>query len=107
MPLSQQMSGATYPGKLYQSFGGVGYNIANCMSRLGSKPLFVSAIGNDIHASSLLSYSTHMVNAGHITHFGIIQIFSSFCMCTLPMKFNIYKQATYPVTSFEDICAPA
>ncbi|PVD31867.1 hypothetical protein C0Q70_07291 [Pomacea canaliculata] len=61
-----KMSGATYPGKLYQSFGGVGYNIANCMSRLGSKPLFVSAIGNDIHASSLLSYSTHMDMSGVI-----------------------------------------
>ncbi len=30
-----------------QSFGGVGRNIAECMSRLGTPPLFLSAVGCD------------------------------------------------------------
>ena len=57
------MSGATYAGKIYQSFGGVGRNIADCMSRLGNAPLFVSALGDDVHASALISNCSHMVLA--------------------------------------------
>ena len=37
----------TNPGSITSSFGGVGRNIAECMSRLGSPPLFLSAIGKD------------------------------------------------------------
>ena len=58
-----QMSGATYVGKIYQSFGGVGRNVADCMSRLGKAPLFVSALGDDVHAMSLFNNCGHMVNS--------------------------------------------
>ncbi|XP_066580343.1 uncharacterized protein LOC136771750 isoform X2 [Amia ocellicauda] len=52
--------GQTNPGSVYQSFGGVGRNIADCLTRLGEHPLFISAIGNDTHADSVLSYCRHM-----------------------------------------------
>ncbi|XP_066580345.1 uncharacterized protein LOC136771750 isoform X4 [Amia ocellicauda] len=54
--------GQTNPGSVYQSFGGVGRNIADCLTRLGEHPLFISAIGNDTHADSVLSYCRHMVS---------------------------------------------
>ncbi|XP_076437784.1 LOW QUALITY PROTEIN: uncharacterized protein LOC143276974 [Babylonia areolata] len=53
-------NGATYVGKVYQSFGGVARNVADCLSRLGYPPLFVSAVGDDVHASGFLSHCSHM-----------------------------------------------
>ncbi|XP_070209604.1 uncharacterized protein [Littorina saxatilis] len=55
-----KMYGATYPGKIYQSFGGVGRNVADCMSRLGNPPFFVSALGDDVHATALFNNCSHM-----------------------------------------------
>jgi len=44
-----------------QSFGGVGRNIADCLSRLGAQPLFISALGDDKLADTLLTACSHMV----------------------------------------------
>ncbi|TRY56109.1 hypothetical protein DNTS_015242 [Danionella cerebrum] len=52
--------GQTNPGVVCQSFGGVGRNIADCLSRLGCKPLFISAIGKDSHSEAVLNYCKHM-----------------------------------------------
>uniref|UniRef100_A0A8C9S3N5 Zgc:136858 n=1 Tax=Scleropages formosus TaxID=113540 RepID=A0A8C9S3N5_SCLFO len=52
--------GQTNPGSVFQSFGGVGRNIADCLSRLGEVPLFISAIGSDFHSDAVLSYCAHM-----------------------------------------------
>ncbi|MFT7796753.1 pseudouridine-metabolizing bifunctional protein C1861.05-like [Arapaima gigas] len=52
--------GQTNPGSVVQSFGGVGRNIADCLSRLGEVPLFISAIGTDFHSNAILSYCAHM-----------------------------------------------
>ncbi|XP_072519956.1 uncharacterized protein [Salminus brasiliensis] len=52
--------GQTNPGSVCQSFGGVGRNIADCLSRLGHKPLFISAIGTDSHSDAVLNYCKHM-----------------------------------------------
>ncbi|XP_036424228.1 pseudouridine-metabolizing bifunctional protein C1861.05 isoform X2 [Colossoma macropomum] len=52
--------GQTNPGNVCQSFGGVGRNIADCLSRLGHKPLFISAIGTDSHSDAVLNYCKHM-----------------------------------------------
>ncbi|XP_064652421.1 uncharacterized protein LOC135503064 [Lineus longissimus] len=58
-------NGATYPGEVRQSYGGVGRNIADCMSRLGHPPLFISAVGKDMHAGLLLKHcSSHMDLSG-------------------------------------------
>ena len=54
-------NGGTYPGRVQQSFGGVGRNIADCLTRLGTEPLFVSAVGGDTHAENLLHSCKHMV----------------------------------------------
>ncbi|XP_066505362.1 uncharacterized protein zgc:136858 isoform X3 [Hoplias malabaricus] len=52
--------GQTNPGSVHQAFGGVGRNIADCLSRLGHKPLFISAIGTDFHSDAVLNYCKHM-----------------------------------------------
>uniref|UniRef100_A0A3Q3QNX8 Carbohydrate kinase PfkB domain-containing protein n=1 Tax=Monopterus albus TaxID=43700 RepID=A0A3Q3QNX8_MONAL len=52
--------GQTNPGSVCQSFGGVGRNIADCLSRLGHRPLFVSATGADSHSDAVLNYCKHM-----------------------------------------------
>ncbi|KAI7811979.1 uncharacterized protein zgc:136858 [Triplophysa rosa] len=52
--------GQTNPGSVCQSFGGVGRNIADCLSRLGHKPLFISATGKDSHSEAVLNYCKHM-----------------------------------------------
>ncbi|KAK3535667.1 hypothetical protein QTP70_019733 [Hemibagrus guttatus] len=58
--------GQTNPGSVCQSFGGVGRNIADCLSRLGQTVLFISAIGADSHSDAVLNYCKHMfhVNLG-------------------------------------------
>ncbi|XP_063303670.1 uncharacterized protein LOC134602585 isoform X2 [Pelobates fuscus] len=57
---SRPFGGQTNPGQVHQSFGGVGRNLADCLSRLGEKPLFISALGQDEHAESLIQYCGHM-----------------------------------------------
>ena len=37
----------TNPGSLVHTFGGVARNVAECMTRLGTPPFFISAVGND------------------------------------------------------------
>lgn len=54
----------TTPGTVYQSFGGVGRNLADCLTHLDMDPLFISAIGMDMHAESVLRYCSHMDMAG-------------------------------------------
>ncbi|XP_064894412.1 uncharacterized protein LOC102089100 isoform X4 [Columba livia] len=52
--------GQTNAGRVRRTFGGVGRNLADCLSRLGLTPLFLSAIGKDEHSESLLNYCHHM-----------------------------------------------
>ncbi|XP_061578464.1 uncharacterized protein zgc:136858 [Cololabis saira] len=56
--------GQTNPGNVCQSFGGVGRNIADCLSRLGRKPLFISATGADENGDAVISYCKHMNTRG-------------------------------------------
>ncbi|NXD08907.1 YOW5 protein, partial [Nothocercus nigrocapillus] len=52
--------GQTNAGRVRRSFGGVGRNLADCLSRLGLTPLFLSAMGKDEHSESILHYCHHM-----------------------------------------------
>ncbi|XP_033120671.1 pseudouridine-metabolizing bifunctional protein C1861.05-like [Anneissia japonica] len=52
--------GTTNPGSIQQGVGGVGRNIADCLSRLDVDPLFISVVGDDIEGQSLMSQSNHM-----------------------------------------------
>uniref|UniRef100_A0A8B9IVI4 Carbohydrate kinase PfkB domain-containing protein n=1 Tax=Amazona collaria TaxID=241587 RepID=A0A8B9IVI4_9PSIT len=52
--------GQTNAGRVRQTFGGVGRNLADCLSRLGQTPLFLSAVGKDEHSESVLRYCHHM-----------------------------------------------
>ncbi|XP_059916430.1 uncharacterized protein zgc:136858 [Gadus macrocephalus] len=56
--------GQTNPGNVCQSFGGVGRNIADILSRLGCRVLFISAIGSDSHSHAVLNYCQHMNTSG-------------------------------------------
>ncbi|CAK6950857.1 uncharacterized protein zgc:136858 isoform X2 [Scomber scombrus] len=56
--------GQTNAGSVCQSFGGVGRNIADSLSRLGHKPLFISATGADSHSDAVLNYCKHMNTSG-------------------------------------------
>ncbi len=53
----------TNPGSLLQTYGGVGRNIAECMSRLDSHPFFISSVGKDANGQTLLN---------HLTKIGIV-----------------------------------
>lgn len=50
----QMILGTSNPGKIYRSDGGVGRNIAETLGRLGTKPLFYTAVGNDELGRGLL-----------------------------------------------------
>eukprot|EP00105_Crassostrea_gigas_P002134 XP_011414561.1 PREDICTED: pseudouridine-metabolizing bifunctional protein C1861.05 [Crassostrea gigas] len=55
-----QSNGATYPGGVAQSFGGVGRNLADGLSHLGVNAFFISAIGKDSHRAGFKAYCHHM-----------------------------------------------
>ena len=46
----------TNPGSLVHSFGGVARNVAECMTRLGTPPFFISAVGNDQNGKLITQY---------------------------------------------------
>ncbi|XP_060632823.2 uncharacterized protein [Anolis sagrei] len=52
--------GQTNPSTVRQSFGGVGRNLADCLSRLGKTPFFISVMGKDEHSESVMRYCRHM-----------------------------------------------
>ncbi|OXB69350.1 hypothetical protein ASZ78_015750, partial [Callipepla squamata] len=52
--------GQTNAGRVRRTFGGVGRNLADCLSRLGLTPLLLSAVGKDEHSESVLHYCHHM-----------------------------------------------
>ncbi|XP_034390908.1 pseudouridine-metabolizing bifunctional protein C1861.05 [Cyclopterus lumpus] len=56
--------GQTNPGSVCQSFGGVGRNIADSLSRLGRSALLISATGADSHSETVLNYCKHMNTSG-------------------------------------------
>ncbi|XP_060891745.1 uncharacterized protein zgc:136858 [Labrus mixtus] len=56
--------GQTNPGSVCQSFGGVGRNIADSLSRLGCRPLLISATGADSHSDAVFNYCKHMNISG-------------------------------------------
>ena len=56
-----QLSSQTYSGTVRQSYGGVGRNIADCLSRLGLVPLFISIVGHDVAGRAFIEQFRHMV----------------------------------------------
>ncbi|XP_037834240.1 pseudouridine-metabolizing bifunctional protein C1861.05 isoform X2 [Kryptolebias marmoratus] len=56
--------GQLNPGSVCQTFGGVGRNIADSLSRLGHQPLLVSATGDDANSDVVLNYCKHMNTSG-------------------------------------------
>ncbi|XP_078466773.1 uncharacterized protein LOC144730092 [Lampetra planeri] len=59
-----QFGGQTNYGSVRQSFGGVGRNLADGLARLGTNPLFISAVGEDALARTLISNISHMDTSG-------------------------------------------
>ncbi|XP_061629820.1 uncharacterized protein zgc:136858 isoform X6 [Phyllopteryx taeniolatus] len=56
--------GQTNPGTFCQSYGGVGRNIAECLSRLGHQPMFISVTGADSQSDAVFNYCKHMDTSG-------------------------------------------
>ncbi|KAF5196802.1 pfkB-like carbohydrate kinase family protein [Thalictrum thalictroides] len=46
----------TTPGKVHYVAGGVARNIAECMSKLGTKPFMISIVGDDMAGNLLMDY---------------------------------------------------
>ncbi|GFN86597.1 pseudouridine-5'-phosphate glycosidase [Plakobranchus ocellatus] len=61
-----KMNGATYSGKVTQSMGGVGRNLADCLSRLGCNPVFVSAVGKNFRPDGCSHMDLGLVQ--HLDH---------------------------------------
>lgn len=59
-----QMDSSTHRGTIRQSFGGVGRNIADGLSHLTIRPLFISTMGNDSHADDLIAHNPLMETRG-------------------------------------------
>ncbi|GFW58181.1 pfkB domain-containing protein [Trichonephila clavipes] len=57
-----RMDGRTLDGKVESTAGGVGRNLADCLTRLELNPFFVSNVGSQEHAQALLSKMGHMVS---------------------------------------------
>ncbi|KAG9130364.1 hypothetical protein Leryth_004348 [Lithospermum erythrorhizon] len=55
-PSSSTKPRTTTPGKVVYALGGVARNIAECMSKLGSKPYMISAVGLDMAGNLLLQH---------------------------------------------------
>ena len=51
----EMIIGTSNPGKIHHSDGGVARNVAEVLGRLGSKPLFYTAIGNDGGGQGILT----------------------------------------------------
>ncbi|XP_054886592.1 uncharacterized protein zgc:136858 isoform X3 [Poeciliopsis prolifica] len=56
--------GQTNPGSVCQSFGGVGRNIADSLSRLEKTPLLISATGADANSDAVFNHCKHMNTSG-------------------------------------------
>ncbi|XP_011605810.2 pseudouridine-metabolizing bifunctional protein C1861.05 [Takifugu rubripes] len=56
--------GETNPGSLFQTFGGVGRNLADSLSRLGLRPLLISATGADPSSDAVFKRCKHMDMSG-------------------------------------------
>ncbi|XP_072340736.1 uncharacterized protein [Scyliorhinus torazame] len=53
-------NGPTNRSTMHQTIGGVGRNLADCLSRLGLTPLFISALGKDANGDRVLRFCSHM-----------------------------------------------
>ncbi|XP_078272611.1 uncharacterized protein LOC144603344 isoform X2 [Rhinoraja longicauda] len=61
---TKPLGGPTNNSNMRQSIGGVGRNLAECLSRLGMNPLFISAVGADRNGDATLRYCCHMDTSG-------------------------------------------
>ncbi|XP_038636880.1 uncharacterized protein zgc:136858 isoform X2 [Scyliorhinus canicula] len=60
-------NGPTNRSTMRQTIGGVGRNLADCLSRLGLTPLFISALGKDANGDGVLRFCSHMDTSAIVT----------------------------------------
>ncbi|XP_072972516.1 pseudouridine kinase [Typha angustifolia] len=82
MPYAHPSPGTTTPGKVQYVSGGVARNVAECISKLGSKPFMISIVGQDMAGDLLLRY---WKSAGLSTE-GILQLPGA----TTPVVSNVF-----------------
>ena len=59
----QVLQEGTTPGKVNQSYGGVGRNVAECMARLDTNPLLITVVGKDPIGESLIDHWRNNIQA--------------------------------------------
>lgn len=59
-----QQNGDTYKGSIFQGYGGVARNMADCIARLGLNPLLISAVGNDLNGKGILGHNSSLDKSG-------------------------------------------
>ena len=85
-----QENSATYPGKIQQSLGGVGRNIADCLARLNCGPLLISAVGGDRYADMLFHNNSHIVRKKLLTNMSMHQSFSPNSISSVAIIYTIW-----------------
>lgn len=55
-----EFTGRTHRGHVRQSYGGVGRNLADALTRLACRPFLVSAVGEDNHARALTAHNPRL-----------------------------------------------
>uniref|UniRef100_A0ACD6AFT3 Uncharacterized protein n=1 Tax=Avena sativa TaxID=4498 RepID=A0ACD6AFT3_AVESA len=74
--------GTTVPGMVKYIGGGVARNIAECMAKLGTRPLMISVVGNDMAGDFLLKYW----RSAQLCTDGILQVHD----VTTPVVSNVF-----------------
>jgi hypothetical protein len=57
---TEALIGDKHPGKIIETLGGVGRNIAEACHRTGGNPLFLSVVGDDLLGTSILKATSEM-----------------------------------------------
>ncbi|XP_025054677.1 uncharacterized protein LOC102384925 isoform X4 [Alligator sinensis] len=93
------VGGQTNTGKVSRTFGGVGRNLADCLSRLGRTPFFISAMGKDEHSESILRYCSHMVSRykQHLCMAPVVCIDGNMPIATIQYVCQIAREHQVPV----------
>ena len=64
------------------TFGGVARNVAECMTRLGTPPFFISAVGNDQNGRLITG---HLEESGMVRETSMVIVKMFVCSCLDPL----------------------
>ncbi|KAK8933740.1 hypothetical protein KSP39_PZI015326 [Platanthera zijinensis] len=89
--------GTTTPGKVEYLSGGVARNVAECMTKLGSKPFMISVVGFDMAGDLLLKFW----ESAELSTEGILKL----KITTTPVVSNIFDRKGELFAAVASVCA--